>query len=66
MTSSLLVQYLVKQAKQRHGKGITPAGTASTFKGAVTECSVTHTITFWYNVPGDDSTHNIILRKEHV
>ncbi len=64
MISGLLISYMMKLAQQRHGIHVEPAGKASAWHDAVTKCDVTNTITLWYNVPGDRSTHNIIFTQE--
>lgn len=64
MISTLLVRHLARRATARHGKGVQPAGTADTWRESITECDITNTITLWYNVRGDASTHTIIMSKE--
>lgn len=63
MISTLLVHHMVRRAAARHEKGVQPAGTADTWRESITECDITKTITLWYNVKGDASTHNIIIKK---
>ena len=64
MVTDRLIQHMVRLSTKEYGLGVFPAGFARDWREAVTECDITETITLWYNVPGDKSTHNVIIKKE--
>ena len=64
MVSSLLIDHLVRKAKhEQNGERIFPAGTAMSWRASTTIFPGGFT-TLYYNVRGQKTTHNVIVRSE--